>query len=137
MTSSLTRSPADRWTQVRRVKSSIPVDEIHGGHSVAPPAALVDVVRMTPEELANGQPVTILPAETVLTPAEAAQLLGLSRPFVVRLLGDGEIPSQRLPQSRPRPVQLSCVVEFSARREQRREGRRRVSGAVAEAGLPD
>ncbi|MGA2307756.1 MAG: excisionase family DNA-binding protein [Acidimicrobiales bacterium] len=63
------------------------------------------------------------PAETILTPAEAAQLLGLSRPFVVRLLDDGEIPSERLPGSRHRRVRLSDVLAFSARREQRREGR--------------
>jgi len=106
------------------------------GTSVALPATLVDVVRQTAGELANGQSVTILPAETILTPAEAAQLLGLSRPFVVRLLDDGEIPSERLPGSRHRRVRLSDVLAFSTRREQRREGRRQVSDAVAEAGLP-
>jgi len=31
-----------------------------------------------------------------LSPAEAAELLGLSRPFVVRLLDQGEIPSGHL-----------------------------------------
>jgi len=39
------------------------------GTSVALPATLVDVVRKTAGELANGQSVTILPAETVLTRA--------------------------------------------------------------------
>jgi hypothetical protein len=39
------------------------------GTSVALPATLVDVVRKTAAELANGQSVTILPAETVLTRA--------------------------------------------------------------------
>ncbi len=106
------------------------------GTSVALPATLVDVVRKTAGELANGQSVTILPAETILTPAEAAQLLGLSRPFVVRLLDDGEIPSERLPGSRHRRVRLFDVLAFNTRREQRREGRRRVSDAVTEAGLP-
>jgi hypothetical protein len=66
------------------------------GRSVPLPPALVDVVRTTAGELANGQSVTILRAETTLTPAEAAELLGLSRPFVVRLLDEGDIPSEFL-----------------------------------------
>lgn len=106
------------------------------GRTVALPAALVDVVRATAGELANGHTITVLPAETVLTPAEAAQLLGLSRPFVVLLLDDGEIPSERLPGSRHRRVLLSEVLAFNARREQRHEGHRRVSDALAEARLP-
>ena len=106
------------------------------GRTVALPAALVDVVRATAGELANGHTVTVLPAETVLTPAEAGQLLGLSRPFVVRLLDEGEIPSERLPRSRHRRVRLSDVLAFNARRDQRREGRRRIADTLNDAGLP-
>jgi excisionase family DNA binding protein len=106
------------------------------GRTVALPAALVDVVRATAGELANGHTVTVLPAETVLTPAEAGQLLGLSRPFVVRLLDEGEIPSERLPRSRHRRVRLSDVLAFNARRDQRREGRRRIAETLSDAGLP-
>jgi excisionase family DNA binding protein len=105
------------------------------GRTVALPAALVDVVRATAGELANGHTVTVLPAETVLTPAEAGQLLGLSRPFVVRLLDDGEIPSERLPRSRHRRVLLSDVLAFNARRDQRREGRRRIADTLSDAEL--
>ena len=106
------------------------------GRTVALPAALVDVVRATAGDLANGHTVTVLPAETVLTPAEAGQLLGLSRPFVVRLLDDGEIPSERLPRSRHRRVGLSDVLAFNARRDQRRAGRRRIAETLNDAGLP-
>jgi len=106
------------------------------GRSVTLPSALVDVVRVTAGELANGHTITVLPSETVLTPAEAAELLGLSRPFVVRLLDDGEIPSERLPRSRHRRVRLSDVLAYNSRRDQRREGRRRIADAVADAGLP-
>lgn len=106
------------------------------GTTVALPPALVDVVLAAAGELADGGAVTVLPADTVLSPAEAAELLGLSRPFVVRLLDDGVIPSQRLPRSRHRRVRLADVVEFAGRREQRRDGRRRVGAALDNAGLP-
>jgi excisionase family DNA binding protein len=71
-----------------------------------------------------------------LTPAEVGELLGLSRPFVVRLLDGGEIPSEHLPGSRHRVVQLADVLDFQARRERRRTGRRRVADAVESADLP-
>lgn len=106
------------------------------GRSVPLPQAIVAVVRTTAGEIADGHSVTVLPSETDLTPAEAATLLGLSRPFVIRLLDDGEIPSQRLPRSRHRRVRLSDVLAFNARREQRNLGRRRIADTLDEAGLP-
>ena len=92
------------------------------GTTVPLPASLVDLVRVTAVELANGRGVTVLPADTVVTPAEAAELLGLSRPFVVRLLDDGVIASERLPASRHRRIRLDDVLAFAAQREKRREG---------------
>lgn len=106
------------------------------GRTVALPAPLVDLVRSTAGELATGRAVTILPADTVLTPAEAAELLGLSRPFVVRLLDEGVIPSERLPRSTHRRVRLDDVLAFAAQREQHRQGRRKIGDTIAGSGLP-
>ncbi len=106
------------------------------GRTVPLPAALADLLARTAGELASGHAVTVLPADAMLTPAEAADVLGLSRPFVVRLLDDGTIPSERLPRSRHRRIRLADVLVFAALREQRRDGRRRVADAVADADLP-
>lgn len=106
------------------------------GRSVPLPASLVEVVRASAGEIAGGQSITVLPAETILTPAEAAELLGLSRPFVARLLDEGEIDSERLPGSRHRRVRLTDVLAFNERRAARREGRRRIVEALTDAGLP-
>jgi excisionase family DNA binding protein len=110
--------------------------QLPDGSSVPLPRALVEVLRASADELADGHAVTVLPSEVGLTPAEAAELLGLSRPFVVRLLDQGEIPSERLPRSRHRRVLLSDVLAFQAQRERRRTGRQRVAAAVEDAGLP-
>ena len=106
------------------------------GRRVALPESLIDIVRVSATELANGNAVTVLPADAVLTPAEVGELLGLSRPFVVRLLDAGEIPSERLPSSRHRRVRLADVLAFVDRRDRRREGRQRLAEAVADADLP-
>lgn len=110
--------------------------QLPDGTSVPLPGALVDVLRASADELADGHAVTVLPSEVALSPAEVAELLGVSRPFVVRLLDHGDIPSQRLPRSRHRRVRLSDVLTFQARRDRRRTGRQRVAGAVEAAGLP-
>ena len=106
------------------------------GRQVALPSSLAEVLRASAREVADGHGLTVLPSDATLTPAEAAELLGLSRPFVARLLDDGEIPSERLPGSRHRRVRLADVLEFAERRDRRREGRRRIAEAVADAGLP-
>ena len=72
----------------------------------------------------------------MLTPAEAAELLGLSRPFVARLLERGDIPSELLPESRHRRIKLEDVLAFQDRRERRAEGRRRIADIAATADLP-
>jgi excisionase family DNA binding protein len=110
--------------------------QLPDGTAVPLPRALVEVLRASADELADGHAVTVLPSEVALSPAEAAELLGLSRPFVVRLLDQGEIPSERLPRSRHRRVLLSDVLAFQARRDRRRTGRQRIAAAVEEAGLP-
>lgn len=110
--------------------------QLPDGTSVPLPRALVEVLRASADEMADGHAVTVLPSEVALSPAEAAELLGLSRPFVVRLLDQGEIPSERLPRSRHRRVMLSDVLAFQARRDRRRAGRQRIAAVVEEADLP-
>ena len=100
------------------------------------PDVLVKALLTLAGELSVGHAVRLLPSETTLTPAETAKMLGLSRPFVVRLLDEGTIPSECLPGSRHRVVRLEDVLEFQAKRERRREGRRKIADAVESADLP-
>lgn len=52
-------------------------------------AVLVDVVR----SMQGGRAVTVAPTSTRLTTQEAADLLGVSRPTLVKLLESGRIPT--------------------------------------------
>jgi excisionase family DNA binding protein len=106
------------------------------GRQVALPPSLMNVLRTSASELAGGHALTVLPSDAMLTPAEAGELLGLSRPFVARLLDSGEIASERLPDSRHRRIRLADVVAFAEGRERRREGRRRIADAMTDADLP-
>ena len=106
------------------------------GSGFALPEALVKALLALASEISVGHMVRLLPSDTTLTPAETAKMLGLSRPFVVRLLDEGTIPSKYLPGSRHRVVRLEDVLEFQAKRERRREGRRKIVDAVESADLP-
>ena len=98
--------------------------------------SLLQILQASAGELAEGHSVTLVSSEVALSPAEAADLLGLSRPFVVRLLDDGAIPSQHLPQSRHRKVLLSDVLSFQERRARMRAGRRKIMEIVEADVLP-
>jgi excisionase family DNA binding protein len=84
--------------------------------------------------LASGRRVALVPSAGELTPNQAARLLGVSRPFLVRLLDDGTIPSRRLDRSRHRRVPLDGLLAYTRRRETRREGINRIVDEALEAG---
>jgi len=72
--------------------------------------ALLQVV----EALSAGRAVSVAPRSKVMTTQQAADLLGVSRPTVVRLIDSGELPAQR-PGTR-RQVLLSDVLEYRKKR---------------------
>jgi excisionase family DNA binding protein len=75
---------------------------------------LVDAVTA----LDRGQAVSVEPHRTVLTTQEAAELLGITRPTLVRLLEAGKIPYTS--PGRHRRVELTDVLEFQQRERARR-----------------
>lgn len=60
------------------------------------PVELYRVLRQAAEALQAGLAVTVAPMTKTLTTQQAAELLGVSRPTVIRLLDDGEIPFDRV-----------------------------------------
>ncbi len=130
------RESAAAVSRIAAAEVSALVLRLADGQEITLPASLVKILLASAGELSEGHAVTILASEVMLTPAEVGELLGLSRPFVVHLIEGGELPAEHLPGSRHRVVRLSDVLEFQARRERRRTGRRRVAEAVDEADLP-
>jgi excisionase family DNA binding protein len=85
-----------------------------GGQRIALPNEVFEVLRLAVLAMASGQAVTIAPHHQTLTTQEVADLLGVSRPTVVRLLERGEIPFEQ--PGRHRRVLLRDVLSYQERR---------------------
>jgi excisionase family DNA binding protein len=99
------------------------------GTRIEVPDELYAVLRDVVEALAQGLAITIAPHNTMLTTQEAADLLNISRPTLVRLLTDGEISYTM--RGRHRRVMLRDVLAYQERTRQER--RRRLDQMVADA----
>jgi excisionase family DNA binding protein len=81
---------------------------------------LTRLLRVALAELAAGGDVIVLRGEAEVSPAEAGELLGLSRQFVDRLIDRGDLPARRLPGSRHRRVRVADVTAFRQRGDERK-----------------
>lgn len=99
------------------------------GTEIEVPDELYGVLRDVVEALSHGMAISVAPHNTMLTTQEAADLLNISRPTLVRLLADGEIPYTM--RGRHRRVLLRDVLAYQ---ERTRSGRRRALDEMAADG---
>jgi excisionase family DNA binding protein len=85
------RRLAPRLTTQRPVQVQI-VDEDRPPETVAIPLPALRLLARILAEMAEGNAVTLTPLHAEITTQEAADFLGVSRPFLVGLLEKGEIP---------------------------------------------
>jgi excisionase family DNA binding protein len=84
------------------------------GEQVALPPHVYQVVRQVVEAMRRGLAVSVVPRSHVLTTQQAADLLGVSRPTVIKLLDGGQIPFTKAGSHRR--IRLDDVLAYGERR---------------------
>jgi excisionase family DNA binding protein len=104
------RSRAPLKMRVTDAETSAPIELPAGAV-----ALLMDIL----EAMAAGRGVTIIPENAELTTVEAAVVLNVSRPFLIKLLEAGHIPFRKV--GKHRRVRLEDVMAYKAAIDQERE----------------
>lgn len=88
------------------------------GEQVKVPMSALQALKLAAEGMAAGLRVTLIPHGKELTTQEAADILQMSRPHLVKLLDDGAIPHHRVGSHRR--VNIEDVLAHRADRASRR-----------------
>lgn len=91
-------------------------DEQNQAHQVELPAAALRHLVEILAELAGGNAVKVVAIHAELTTQEAADLLNVSRPYLVKLLEDGILPFHKT--GKHRRVRLGDLMEYKRQRDQ-------------------
>ena len=98
------------------------------------PARVAELLRTVLEQFAQGNAVTVVPAHVEVTTQQAADLLNVSRPYLVQLLEEGGIPHRKVgPRRRIRMADLLSYMQRDE--ERRRDTLRELTREAQELGL--
>ncbi|MCG5502056.1 helix-turn-helix domain-containing protein [Ectothiorhodospira lacustris] len=116
----LARASATELSQLlrERPESDRAHIKLDGADLVLPRQALV-LLRDLLTEMAQGNAVTILPTHTEVTTQEAANMLNVSRPHLVKLLEEGTIPFTRV--GTHRRIRLQDLLAYKRQQEEASE----------------
>lgn len=121
----LSKIPTRRPTRALKVRGETDGSEV----AVSVPREAFDLFLEILGQMANGNAVTIVPVHAELTTQQAADLLNVSRPYVVALLDDGKIPFRLV--GTHRRVRVADILAFKAKDDEDR--RAAVDELAAEA----
>jgi excisionase family DNA binding protein len=105
------------------------------GEQIELPAAIFDALAIIAEALRQGDAVTVIPLHHLLTTNQAADLLNVSRPYLLTILKNGDIPYEYV--GTHRRLRLGDVIAYREGREaQRKESLKNLVRQAEELDLP-
>lgn len=103
------------------------------GENVTIPEPLYALLKDAVRNLMQGRSLVLIPEEKQLTTQHAGELLGVSRPFLIRLLDAGEMPFSLV--GTHRRIKLSDVMDYSKRKSDRKAALDKMARDAYDAGL--
>jgi excisionase family DNA binding protein len=95
------------------------VREAGQDHPIELPAGAVALLLDVLGAMASGRGVTLIPENAELTTVEAAEILNVSRPFLIKLLEEGAIPHRKV--GRHRRIRIEDLMDYKRRDDKARE----------------
>lgn len=104
------------------------------GETLVVPRGAVELLARILAHMAAGEGVSVVPSHAELTTQQAAELLNVSRPFLIRLLEDGQIEYRKV--GKHRRVRAASLMQYLAHDDhQRREAADELTHLSREMGL--
>ena len=118
---SLARVSGQRLSRYSRRKKPLSLKVVGAGQEqpIELPAGAVALLMDVLEAMAAGRGVTIIPEKAELTTVEAAGILNVSRPYLIKLLEDKAIPHRLV--GKHRRILVDDVMAFKQRIDAERE----------------
>ncbi len=114
----------------RRKTVSVEID----GEACVIPAAALNMLKEILVQLSLGNGVTLMPVHAELTTQQAADLLNVSRPYLVKLVEEQKLPFRLV--GAHRRILLEDVMRFKARQnDQRQQALEAMAAEAQELGL--
>jgi excisionase family DNA binding protein len=85
------------------------------GHDLILPRQALALLRDLLSEMAQGNAVTIVPTHAELTTQEAANILNVSRPYLIKLLDEGKIAYHKV--NKHRRIRFEALMEYKRKQD--------------------
>ncbi len=112
------RQQLSRYAQENQPLTLRVIDADHD-EPIELPAGAVAMLMDILDAMAAGQGVTLIPESAELTTVQAAEILNVSRPFLIKLLEEGQIPYRKV--GKHRRVRMEDVMNYKLAIDQERE----------------
>lgn len=113
----IARESAPKLSRLARGRGAVNVTVGRGAEAekMQLPPAVLEMLSVILDELADGHTVTVAPLDREITTQAAADLLNVSRPYLIKQLEAGQLPFRKV--GTHRRVRLADVLRYRARLE--------------------